>query len=237
MASDLKESCLSRGIQRCGCHVCVLGCIGSGKTTLANALHNIIAQEEGECHGFYEPVEDNPLLPLYYQDPHKYAFPMQIYMLNRRYEQQMLAQDLALAGISSVQDSSVFGDTCFVEMLKKDGIMSQQEVDVYSDLFVNLTRNVMYPTLVVYLNCPAEKALERVKHRNRDCETSIPVDYLASLKDELDEFIEDFRKYTFVKEINASVDLTPEGITRQAQEIYNDLQIIRKKPIISRMGV
>lgn len=237
MASDLKESCLSRGIQRCGCHVCVLGVIASGKSTLANALHNIVAQEEGECHGFYEPVEDNPLLPLYYQDPHKYAFPMQIYMLNRRYEQQMLAQDLALAGISSVQDSSVFGDTCFVEMLKKDGIMSQQEVDVYSDLFVNLTRNVMYPTLVVYLNCEPEKAIERLKHRNRDCESNVPVEYLSRLKAELDEFINDFQKYTFVKEINANVDLTHEGIVAEAQEIYNDLQIIRKKPIISRMGV
>lgn len=237
MVSDLKESCLSRGIQRCGCHVCVLGCIGSGKTSISKALQQVIEQEEGECHGFYEPVEDNPLLPLYYKDPNRYAFPMQIYMLNRRFEQQMLAQDLALSGKSSVQDSSIFGDSCFVEMLKKDGIMSQQEVDVYSDLFLNMTRNVMYPTLVVYLNCSPKKALERVKHRNRDCEVNIPIEYLASLKSELDEFIDDFRKYTFVKEINAEVDLTPEGIMAEAREIYNDLQILRLKPIISRMGV
>lgn len=237
MVSDLKESCLSRGIQRCGCHVCVLGTIGAGKTSVSRALQHVIEQEEGKCHGFYEPVETNPLLPLYYQDPHRYAFSMQIYMLNRRFEQQMLAQDLALSGISSVQDSSIFGDSCFVEMLKKDGIMSEQEVDVYSDLFLNMTRNVMYPTLVVYLNCPPEKALERVKHRNRECETNIPVEYLANLKAELDDFIDDFRKYTFVKEVNASIDLTPEGIMAEAYEIYNDLQILRLKPMISRMGV
>lgn len=237
MTNDLKESCLSRGIQRCGCHVCVLGCIGAGKSTLTEKLCEIISSAEGDCHGLYEPVKENPLLPLYYQNPEKYAFPMQVYMLNRRYEQQMLAQDLALAGISSVQDSSIFGDSCFVEMLKKDGIMSQEEVDVYSELFLNTTRYVMYPTLVVYLNCTPEKALERIKKRNRNCETNIPIEYLTNLKAELDEFIEDFQKYTFVKEINANVDLDEEGIKHEAIEIYNDLQILRLKPIISRMGV
>lgn len=237
MVDDLKESCLSRGIQRCGCHVCVLGCIGAGKSTLAEELCRVIESAEGECHGLYEPVKNNPLLPLYYKDPNRYAFSMQIYMLNRRFEQQMLAQDLALSGISSVQDSSIFGDSCFVEMLKKDGIMSQEEVNVYSDLFLNMTRSVMYPTLVVYLNCSPEKALERVKKRNRDCEVNIPVEYLRNLKKELDEFIDDFRRYTFVKEINADIDLNAEGINREAVEIYNDLQILRLKPIISRMGV
>lgn len=237
MVDDLKESCLSRGIQRCGCHICVLGAIGSGKTSITKALQQVIANEEGDCRGFYEPVEENPLLAKYYKDPHRYAFSMQIYMLNRRYEQQMLAQDLALAGISSVQDSSIFGDSCFVEMLKKDGIMSQEEVDVYSELFLNMTRNVMYPTLVVYLNCTPEKALERIKKRNRDCETNIPIEYLSNLKAELDEFVGDFQKYTFVKEINANIDLDEEGIMHEAMEIYNDLQILRLKPIISRMGV
>jgi deoxyadenosine/deoxycytidine kinase len=95
----------------------------------------------------------------------------------------------------------------------------------------------MYPTLVVYLNCSPEKALERVKKRNRNCETNIPIEYLTNLKAELDEFIEDFQKYTFVKEINANIDLDEEGIKHEAIEIYNDLQILRLKPIISRMGV
>lgn len=233
----VQESCLSKGIERCGYHICVLGCIGSGKSTLANCLQEVIEHEEGDCLGLYEPVETNPLLPLYYKDPRRYAFSMQVYMLNRRFEQQKLAQDAAFMGISSVQDSSLFGDSCFVEMLRKDGTLCETEVEVYSSLFANMSREVMYPSLVVYLNCPPHVAKKRIERRGRDCEKDIPIDYLTALKMELDAFIADFQRYTFVKEINASIDLTPPEIYEQAKEIYHDLKIMRNKPIISRMGV
>ena len=232
-----QSCCLGRGLQSCGYHICVLGVIASGKSTLTKALEKVIREETGYCCGLYEPVETNPLLPLYYQDPHRYAFSMQVYMLNRRLAQQRVAQDLAMAGKCSVQDSSLFGDSCFVEMLKKDGIMSEQEVNVYSDLFLNMSRDVMYPTMVVYLNCPPEIAMQRMQKRSRECESCVPLDYLAKLKEELDIFIDDFRKYTFVKEINASVDLDDDGIEREAREIFHDVQMIRQAPIISRMGV
>ena len=230
-------SCLAKGIRHCGYHVCVLGTIGSGKTTISHALQNVIVEKEGRCEGLWEPVEKNPLLPLYYQDPKRYAFSMQVNMLNKRYEQQLVAQDLALAGISSVQDSSMFGDSCFVEMLKDDGILCDEEVSVYGELFANMSRNVMYPSLVVYLDCPPEKAKERVIKRGRECEKDISVYYLASLKLQIEKLIKEFYRYTFIKEINVSCDMTPEEIKQQAYLIYDELQIMRNKPILSRMGV
>ena len=237
ITDKLQESCLSRGVQRCGYHICVLGVIASGKTTLTKALEEVIKEETGFCMAFYEPVSENPLLPLYYKNPERYAFPMQIYMLNRRLEQQRVAQVLATDGLSCVQDSSVFGDTCFVEMLHKDGLLNDEEVDVYSELFLNMSRDVMYPSMVVYLNCPAEKAMERLKKRSRECESGVPVEYLRKLKNELDILVADFGKYTFVKEINASIDLTEDEIKAQAREIFHDVQMTRNKPILSRMGV
>lgn len=233
----VQESCLSKGIERCAFHICVLGCIGSGKTTLANCLQEVIDHEEGDCLGLYEPVEGNPLLPLYYQDPHRYAFSMQVYMLNRRFEQQKLAQDAAFVGISSVQDSSLFGDSCFVEMLRKDGTLCETEVETYASLFANMSREVMYPSMVVYLNCPPEVAKKRIEKRGRECEKGISIEYLTALKAELDNLIADFGRYTFVKEINASIDLTPAEIYEQAKEIYHDVKLTRNKPVISRMGL
>lgn len=237
MTETVQSSCLSKGIERCGYHICVLGCIGSGKTCLSRCLQEVIDHEEGDCLGLYEPVESNPLLPLYYQDPHRYAFSMQVYMLNRRFEQQKLAQSAAFVGISSVQDSSMFGDSCFVEMLRKDGVLCETEVEIYSSLFANMSREVMYPSLIVYLNCPPEVAKKRIEKRGRECEKDIPISYLQSLKSELDVFISDFSRYTFVKEINASIDLNPGEIYEEAKEIYHDLKLMRNKPIISRMGV
>ena len=232
-----QESCLARGIRRCGYHVCVLGVIGSGKTTLARALQKVIIEHLGRCEGLWEPVESNPLLPLYYKDPERYALSLQIYMLNRRLEQQRVAQDLALAGISSVQDSSLFGDSCFVEMLKKDGLLKPEEVDVYSQLFANMSRDVMYPSLVIYLDCEPEVAKQRIEKRGRECEKGISIDYLAKLKAELDVLVKEFAAYTHVHIIDANADLTREQIEEEARGEYMTLRILREAPKLNRMGV
>lgn len=234
---SIQESCLMRGIQRCGYHVCVLGVIGSGKTTFAQALQKAIIAKHGRCEGLWEPVEENPLLPLYYKDPHRYALSMQIYMLNRRLEQQRVAQDLALMGVSSVQDSSLFGDSCFVEMLRKDGILTIEEVDVYSQLFANMSRDVMYPSLVVYLNCDPEVAKSRIMKRGRECEKNIPVEYLAKLKAELDVLVAEFGNYTHVHTIDANADLPPDQIDEEARGELMTLTLLRGYPKLNRMGV
>lgn len=237
MSHGTSWSCLERGVKKLGYHVCVLGCIGCGKTVTCQALQQIITKQEGRCEGLYEPVGDNPVLPLYYQDPQKYSFIMQIRMLTARVRQQHLAQYLAFCGHSSVQDSSVFGDSCFVEMLHKDGIMGDVEVDTYVDTFITMTDNVMYPSLVVYLNCPPEIAKQRILKRGRECEKDISLDYLGKLNDEIKTLMNEFSNYTFVKEINASVDLSPDEIYSRAEGIYHEMKMTRNHPIISRMGV
>lgn len=230
-------SCLSRGVQNCGYHISVIGVIGSGKTTLTEALQRALIGRFGRCEAFWEPVENNPILPLYYEIPNKYAFPMQIYMLNRRLEQQRMAQDCALAGIHAVQDSSLFGDSCFVEMLKKEGIMSEEECDVYSRLFTNMSRDVMYPSLVVYLDCEPHVALDRIAKRGRECEKGIPESYLRALKDELDVFVKDFETYSYVYRLNANINMDDSQILDKAYEIVAWIEEKRKDPKITRLGV
>ena len=235
--NSLQSSCLSRGIQRCGFHICVLGTIGAGKTTLTKALQEVIAENEGRCEGFYEPVSGNPLLQLFYKDKNRYALSMQIYMLNRRLEQQIVIQDLALSGVSCVQDSSVFGDTCFVEMLANDGVLCEEEVNVYSELFMNMSRNVMYPSLIVYINCPSEVALSRIAKRGREFETGIELDYLGNLNQQIKTLVAEFNRYTHCIEIDGRKDLTEDGIKDCARNVYELAKELRKQPILNRIGV
>ena len=140
-------------------------------------------------------------------------------------------------GVSSVQDSSLFGDSCFVEMLRKDGILSEEEVDVYSQLFANMSRDVMYPSLVVYLNCDPEVAKSRVMKRGRECEKNIPVEYLAKLKAELDVLVQEFGNYTHVHTLDVNPDLTPEQIEEEARGELMTLTLLRGYPKLNRMGV
>lgn len=233
----ISKSCLARGFDKLGRHICVLGTIGAGKTTLAHAVQDVIVAEEGRCEGLWEPVGNNPILPLYYQNPEKYAFIMQVNMLNARLRQQKLAQAMAMSGISSVQDSSVFGDTCFVEMLRKDGTMSDVDVDVYVDLFLNMSENIRYPSLIAYLDCEPSVARARVCKRGRTCEAGIEESYLMRLNAEISTLVADLSKFTHVMRIDANKDMTADEIHDLAREVYARLLFYRKDPIISRVGL
>lgn len=232
---SVQEDCLSRGVRTRGLHVCVLGIIGSGKTTMTNHLKQVIESREGRCETLLEPVEDNPVLPLYYEDPKRWAFAMQVKMLTRRYAQQKLAQDFTKNGISCVQDSSLFGDSCFVQMLRGN-TMHEVEVDIYSELFTEMAEGVMYPSAVVFLKCNPNVALERIHKRGRDCEKGIPIEYLNQLSDELQTLSETLRRYTHVINLDVNADLTPDQIHEEAADLYRQIRVLREHPILSRIG-
>lgn len=58
--------------------IVLAGTIGAGKSSLAKALGEHLGTEV-----FYEAVDNNPVLDLYYEDPKKYAFLLQIYFFEQ----------------------------------------------------------------------------------------------------------------------------------------------------------
>lgn len=78
------------------------GTIGAGKTSLTTLLAGHL-----NAPAFYESVDDNEILPLFYKDPKKYAFLLQIYFLNKRLD------SIKEANINkhSVMDRSIFEDS------------------------------------------------------------------------------------------------------------------------------
>jgi deoxyadenosine/deoxycytidine kinase len=60
----------------------ISGIIGVGKSTLTNDIGNKL-----NCEILKEPVETNEYLSKFYEDMSKYAFPMQVYLLNHRFKQ------------------------------------------------------------------------------------------------------------------------------------------------------
>jgi deoxyadenosine kinase len=69
---------------------------------------------------YYEPVADNEYLQDFYADIKKYSFAMQVYLLNRRFQQQ---QQIVWQGAGGVQDRTIYEDSVFARMLRNAGLM------------------------------------------------------------------------------------------------------------------
>lgn len=163
--------------------ICIDGVVGVGKTTLCKYLCNEIEN----LTFFAEPVINNPILSDFYKDQNRWAFALQIFFLNRRFEMMQEAMDLN----NCVMDRSIYGDVIFAKMLYNDGKMSENEYNTYIELFENMTKFITPPKLMVYLKTNVEDAVRKIQKRNRSYEQDVPLDYWISLN----KYYEEYFKY------------------------------------------
>ena len=142
------------------------GMIGVGKTTLTGKI-----AEHLNTKAYYEPVGENPVLPLYYANPKQYGFLLQIYFLNKRFS--MIKQ--ALSDDNNVLDRSIYEDALFTRENNAEGNISDTELEVYLKLLDNMMADLnrlpkKAPDLMVYSETDFETILYRIKKRGRDYE-------------------------------------------------------------------
>ncbi|MBS9336692.1 deoxynucleoside kinase [Fructobacillus papyrifericola] len=147
--------------------IVMAGTIGAGKTSLTDIL-----AEHLEAKAFYESVDNNPILPLFYKDPKKYAFLLQVYFLNSRLDQIMAAQKEEKAII----DRSIFEDALLFKLNADLGRATQTEVNIYQDLVNNVLQEVdeehqlKTPDLLIHVRVSLDTMLERIAKRGRPYE-------------------------------------------------------------------
>ncbi|MEW5850280.1 MAG: deoxynucleoside kinase [Myxococcota bacterium] len=152
-------------------YIALEGCIGVGKTTLAHLL----ARHMGARLNL-EIVEENPFLPLFYQDRDAHALKTQLFFLLSRYKQQeTLIQD-ELFSRGTVSDYLFAKDRIFAELT-----LNSSELALYGQIYDVLNTRVPKPDLVVFLQAPLESILGRIKRRGRSFERNMDVAYLESL--------------------------------------------------------
>ena len=152
------------------------GMIGVGKTTLTGKI-----AEHLNTQAFFEPVGENPVLPLYYKNPKQYGFLLQIYFLNKRFS--MIKK--ALADDNNVLDRSIYEDALFTKENNRAGNISDTELKVYLQLLDNMMADLkQLPKkaldLMVYSETTFDTILYRIKKRGRDYEQ---IDNKPELKD------------------------------------------------------
>ncbi len=154
--------------------IAVAGNIGVGKSTLVSLLSQRLGWK-----AFYEPVEDNPYLPDFYQDMKSWAFHSQIFFLTRRLR---IHKQLVDFGESAIQDRSVYEDAeIFARNLYLQDQINDRDYQAYRDLYQVLVEFLPAPDLVLYLRAEVPTLLHRIQVRGREYERQISGDYLAQL--------------------------------------------------------
>lgn len=146
--------------------IVMAGMIGAGKTTYTAKLAEALGTK-----AFYEPVDDNPILDKYYEDPDKYGFALQIYFLNKRFG--LIKQ--AYYDNDNVLDRSIYEDALFTKVNVDQGSISQEEYQIYLNLLDNMMEELQgmpkkAPDLLVFLDGSFEHILENIQKRGRSYE-------------------------------------------------------------------
>ncbi|KAF0107062.1 MAG: deoxynucleoside kinase [Anaerolineaceae bacterium] len=165
--------------------VVVAGNIGVGKTSLTERIGARLGWRTD-----FESVADNPYLPDFYADMRAWSFHLQIYFLGHRADQYLEA---ARDPRPAILDRSIYEDAyIFARALHHMGNLAERDFLAYRKLFDLVVGSLPPPNLLVYLKCPVEVLMERIRRRARNMETGISADYLSLLDTFYDEWLRAF---------------------------------------------
>ena len=154
-------------------YIVVEGNIGTGKTSLAGRL-----SADFNTRLILERFADNPFLPLFYEQPQRYAFPLELSFLADRYQQ--LKDELTSPELfrqQTISDYLLSKSLIFANITLKN-----DENHLYQRLFHIINPHLPKPDLLVYLHKDIEKLRSNIKSRGRDYEQNISNDYLENLE-------------------------------------------------------
>lgn len=200
--------------------ISISGLIGAGKTTLAEQLAKVM-----KLPVYYEGVIDNIYLKDFYTDMTKYSFPLQVYLLNKRFKQH---QKIIWDDKGGIQDRSIYEDSIFAKVLMEQGHMNPRDYKTYLELFGVMSNFMKKPNFIVHLDVKPEISLERIKQRARDCETGITLEYLQKLRQEYNKFIKHISKTIPVIVIDWNDFQEPKTIAKRIRDHWNQISTIKK---------
>ena len=161
-------------------YLAIEGNIGAGKTSLATKI-----SQDFNAKLILERFADNPFLPKFYKEPHRYAFTLEMSFLADRYQQ--INEDLAQLDLFKefvVSDYDIFKSLIFSKVT-----LAEDEFRLYRKLFYLMYKDIAKPDLYIYLYQNTERLKENIAKRGRDYEQEIQADYLERINEGYLQFL------------------------------------------------
>ena len=166
-------------------HIAIAGNIGSGKTTLTELL-----AKHFKWTPIYEQMDDNPYIANFYEDMRRWSFNLQVYFLHKRFKYVI---DSRNTYDNIVQDRTLYEDAyIFAPHLHAMGLMNTRDFETYKSLFDLMESFIKPPDLLIYLKASVPTLIQQIEKRGREYESSIRLDYITSLNNRYNSWIEEY---------------------------------------------
>ena len=160
--------------------IAIEGNIGAGKTTLCKRI-----AKDFNTQLILEQFTDNPFLPLFYQNPERYAFPVELFFMTERHKQ--LQNELTQPQLFN--KPTIISDYFFVKtLLFARNNLKDDEFRLFQRLFDTFNRSFPKPDLLVYLHRPIPQLLQNIQKRGRNIEQNMEPAYLERLQNTYFEY-------------------------------------------------
>ena len=161
--------------------VCIEGNIGIGKTTLVKKLADYF-----KTNSLYEEFDENPWLPLFYQNPAETALALELSFLTDRSKQLLKIE----------KEKKLISDYCLDKCLLFTQInLSSADFQQYKKLHHLVGKTLNAPHLVIVIHSTTENLLSNIKQRNRSYEQKLAPSYLDKLNNAYREFFTEEKSY------------------------------------------
>ena len=214
------------------------GMIGAGKTSVAKLLG-----EELGSQVFFEEVDNNPLLELFYtadeqeEQEKRYPFLLQLTFLSSRFR----SIKSALVDKNNVLDRSIYEDWYFTKVNHQLGRISELEFKIYEELLNNMMEELdelpkKAPDLMVYLHGSFEEIVRRIGTRGRDFEQDDSLmAYYKELWEGYDDWVDNHYDASQVLKINIDqYDVVHnEDDAKAVVELVREALAVRDKQLVT----
>lgn len=161
-------------------YLAIEGNIGAGKTSLTQMI-----SQDFNAKLIMERFKDNPFLPKFYENPARYAFPLEMSFLADRYRQ--LLDDIKQFDL--FRDFVVADYDVYKSMIFAGVTLPEEEFALYKQLFNIMYKDLPKPDLYVFLHQNTERLLQNIKKRGREYEQNIRANYLNKINEAYLSFI------------------------------------------------
>ena len=161
--------------------ISMAGNIGAGKTTLAKILADAFSGR-----AIFEAYDTNPFLAKVYAGNRDLALDSQLYFLFTRFEQ--------LNAASLEKGKPVVTDYLFQkEQIYAKLTLNSEQLALYQKYYSIVSPAIANPVVVIYLQSPASRCLERIHKRSRPYEQRIESGFLEAVGAGYEEGLRDWK--------------------------------------------